>query len=178
MLGWRCRASSMGGQDLLLLRLLPGHGRRRKPLLVAFLILTVFVLLLRPVVADEYTGYCRWVSQDDTLTNYEGVHEAYVSFDNTDQTAGWLSLYVDMSAGGDPSTREVYLCQSEYATVVQTYPNGSSPVSIPQSKVSVTYHSMSLCVSKAFNFMKDAGLIQRDTADLTYLLIALNETWY
>ncbi|EER08415.1 mitochondroal chaperone, putative [Perkinsus marinus ATCC 50983] len=83
-----------------------------------------------------------------------------------------------MSARGEPSTRQVYLCPDEFATVKQTYPNSTSPVSIQQSEVTITYNSMSLCMSKAFNFMKNTGLIRRDTSTLTYLLLALNETWF
>ncbi|EEQ98232.1 hypothetical protein Pmar_PMAR002051 [Perkinsus marinus ATCC 50983] len=83
-----------------------------------------------------------------------------------------------MSHAGDPNTRQVYLCQDELVNVKQTFPNGTDSMSIQQSEVSITYHSMSLCLSKAFNFMKDTGLIMRDTTDLTYLLLRLNETWF
>lgn len=145
------------------------------PLSAVFLVW--MVILVELATAQEYTGYCRWVSQADTSKGFEGVHEVYVSFDNTDQTRGLVSLYVDMSARGEPSTRQVYLCPDEFATVKQTYPNSTSPVSIQQSEVTITYNSMSLCMSKAFNFMKNTGLIRRDTSTLTYLLLALNETW-
>ncbi|KAF4745834.1 mitochondrial chaperone [Perkinsus olseni] len=181
MLNRKCSWYSKGMQDLLLL---PYHWRRKgRPVcrvlgLVMLVILIWLAVMVDSTAADDSTGYCRWVSQEDTFNSYEGVHEVYISFDNTDQTKAYIGLYVDMSADGDPATRQVYLCQDEFATVKQTFPNDSSPVSIQQSQVSITYHSMSLCVSKAFNFMKDTGLIQRDTNELTYLLLALNETWF